>query len=132
MSWTQMLKYFLGLIGIIAGAVWGNMDSLFLALIIFVCIDYLTGVLDAIYTKTLSSEIGFKGIVKKVIIFILVAVGNVIDVYVIKQGASVRTMVIFFYLANEGISILENVVKLDIPVPDKLYEILKHLDENNS
>lgn len=131
MSWTHLLKHLSGLIGIIAGAIWGNMDSLFLALIIFVCIDYLTGILDAIYTKTLSSEIGFRGIVKKVIIFILVAVGNVIDVYIIRQGASVRTMVIFFYLANEGISILENVVKLDIPVPDKLYDILKKLDENS-
>jgi toxin secretion/phage lysis holin len=129
MSWTQYNKTFFALLGIICGAVFGNMDSLMLALIIFVCIDYITGVLDAIYTKTLSSEIGFKGIIKKVIIFILVAVGNVIDVYVIKQGASIRTMVIFFYLANEGISILENVVKLDIPVPDKLYEILKHLDD---
>lgn len=129
MSWTQYNKTFFALLGIICGAVLGNMDSLMLALIIFVCIDYITGVLDAIYLKTLSSEIGFKGIIKKVIIFVLVAVGNVIDVYVIKQGASIRTMVIFFYLANEGISILENVVKLNVPVPDKLYEILKHLDE---
>lgn len=130
MSWTHLLKHLAGLIGIIAGAIWGEMDSIFLGLIIFVCIDYITGVLDAVYTKTLSSEIGFRGIVKKVIIFILVAVGNVIDVYIIRQGASVRTMVIFFYLANEGISILENVVKLDIPVPDKLYDILKKLDED--
>ena len=132
MSWSHIIKHLFALIGVIAGAVWGNMDSLLLALIIFVVIDYITGVFDAIYTKSLSSEVGFKGIIKKVIIFVLVAVGNVIDVYVIKQGASVRTMVIFFYLANEGISILENVVKLDIPVPDKLYDILKHLDENNS
>lgn len=129
MSWIQIVKHFFGLLGIICGAVLGSMDSLMLALIIFVCIDYITGVLDAIYLKTLSSEIGFKGIIKKVIIFVLVAVGNVIDMYVIKEGASIRTMVIFFYLANEGISILENVVKLDIPVPDKLYEILKHLDD---
>lgn len=129
---TDKIKYSLALLGMVHGVIFGEMNSLYIALIIFVVIDYITGVLDAIYTHTLSSEIGYKGIFKKVCIFILVAVGNVIDVYIIKEGAAVRSSVIFFYIANEGISILENVVTLGLPVPEKLYQILKNIDKNNS
>ena len=129
MSW---IKHIFAIIGFIAGMVWGTMDSLFIALLIFVVIDYITGVIVAIFTKTLSSEVGFKGIAKKVCIFILVAVGNIIDVYVIGSGASVRTMVIFFYLANEGISILENAAVIGLPIPEKLRDILKNMEDKDT
>ena len=125
------LKLCAALLGSFAGIMWGEMDGLLTALIIFVIIDYITGVIDGIYTKTLSSEIGYKGIFKKVCIFIMVAVAHIIDLYVIKEGAAVRSSVIFFYLANEGISILENITVLDVPVPAKLAEILKNLDKNS-
>ena len=125
------IKLFAALFGSFAGVMFGEMDGLLFALIAFVCIDYVTGVIDGIYTHTLSSEIGYKGIFKKVAIFIMVAVANIIDIYIIKEGAAVRSSVIFFYLANEGISILENIVVLDLPVPAKLYEILKKLDNEN-
>ena len=74
----------------------------------------------------------YKGITKKVCIFILVAVGNIIDVYIIGSGASVRTMVIFFYLANEGISILENAALIGLPIPEKLREILKNMEDKET
>lgn len=125
------VKLIFALFGSFAGIIFGKMDGLFFALTAFVIIDYITGVLDAIYTKTLSSEVGFHGIFRKVCIFILVAVGNIIDVYVIGDGSAVRSSVIFFYLANEGISILENAVTLGLPVPEKLYDILNNIDKDN-
>ena len=127
----DFIKYYAALVGIAAGYLFGPMDGLFIALILFVIIDYLTGVIVAILEKKLSSEIGFKGICKKVLIFILVALANIIDVYVMKCGAAVRTSVIFFYLANEGISILENVSKTGLPVPEKLRKILDQLNKED-
>ena len=127
----DFLKYYAALVGVAAGAILGPMDGLFIALIIFIVMDYLTGVMVAILEKRLSSEIGFKGICKKILIFVLVALANIIDVYVMKCGAAVRTSVIFFYLANEGISILENVSKTGLPVPEKLRKILDQLNEED-
>ena len=86
----------------------GGLDGFLYALIVFVVADYITGVLCAVYDKKLSSEVGFKGIAKKVLIFVLVGIGNIIDVSILKEGSAIRTAVIFFYLSNEGISILEN------------------------
>ena len=125
------IKLVFALFGSFAGIIFGKMDGLFFALIAFVIIDYITGVMDAIYTKTLSSTVGFHGIFRKVCIFILVAVGNIIDINVIGDGSAVRSSVIFFYLANEGISILENAVTLGLQVPEKLYDILNNIDKDN-
>lgn len=127
----DFIKYYAALAGVAAGAILGPMDGLFIALIIFVIMDYLTGVIVAILEKKLSSEIGFKGICKKILIFVLVALANIIDVYVMKCGAAVRTSVIFFYLANEGISILENVSKTGLTVPEKLRRILDQLNKED-
>lgn len=127
--WT-FIKYYAALIGVAAGAIFGRLDGFMFALIAFIVIDYITGVLVAIYKKKLSSEIGFKGILKKVCIFALVAVGNIFDVYVMESGACVRTSIIFFYIANEGISILENVSRLNVPIPESLKNILQQLKEN--
>lgn len=111
----------------------GGCDGLILALILFVVMDYLTGVMCAIADKKLSSEVGFKGICRKVIIFMLVGIANVIDVEVIKTGSVLRTAVIFFYLSNEGISLLENAGHSGLPIPEKLKLVLEQLhdkDEN--
>lgn len=125
------VKYILALVGAAVGYLVGDIDGLFIALIIFVVIDYITGVLKAIYLRKLSSEVGAVGILKKICIFILVAVANVIDHYIMKVGGSpCRTSVIFFYLGNEGISILENVAALDVPIPEKLRSILKNIDKD--
>lgn len=104
----------------------GGFDSLIFALVTFVAFDYLTGVLLAICERKVSSDIGFKGICKKVLIFALVSLGNIIDQCIIGSGSSVRTMLIMFYLSNEGISILENVAKMGVPIPQKLRDVLAH------
>lgn len=107
----------------------GGFDGLLYALIAFVVCDYVTGVMCAVADKKLSSEVGFKGIAKKIVIFILVAVANIIDVNVITQGAVLRTAVIFFYLSNEGLSIIENAVHLGLLVPEKLKAVLAQLHD---
>lgn len=109
----------------------GGCDGLILALILFVVMDYLTGVMCAIVDKKLSSEVGFKGICRKVIIFMLVGIANVIDVEVIKTGSVLRTAVIFFYLSNEGISLLENAGHLGLPIPEKLKLVLEQLHDKD-
>ena len=122
--------YYLALVGAAVGYIWGAIDGLFIALIIFITVDYITGVLCAISEHHLSSEQGFRGIIKKVAILILVAVANIIDCEILKAGFPCRTSVIFFYLSNEGISILENITRLGVPVPEKLRQILDQLNED--
>ncbi len=108
----------------------GGWDGFIYALVAFVTIDYLTGIMVAVLEKKLSSEIGFRGIFKKVLIFGLVGIGNMVDVYLLKNGSAIRTAVIFFYLSNEGISILENTAKIGLPIPVKLKNLLEQLGED--
>ena len=107
----------------------GGADGFLYALIAFVVIDYITGVMCAISDKCLSSEVGFRGICRKVLIFILVGVGNLLDVYILGEAGVLRTAVIFFYLSNEGVSLLENASRLGLPIPEKLKEILQQLHD---
>ena len=109
----------------------GGWDGFLYALLAFVVLDYLTGVLCAIADKKLSSEVGFKGISRKVLIFALVGVGNIIDSQVLGDSGAVRTAVIFFYLSNEGVSILENAGHLGLPIPEKLKAVLEQLHDRN-
>ena len=118
------------IIGGFLGWVFGGFDSLIYALIAFVALDYITGVLLAIHDKKISSEIGFRGICKKAMIFVLVAVGHILDKSIIGTGSSIRTMLIMFYLSNEGISILENSGATGLPLPQKLKDILQQLNGN--
>ena len=107
----------------------GGFDGFLYALIAFTVIDYITGVMCAITDKNLSSAVGFKGICRKVLIFNLVGIGNIVDVYVLGQGGVLRTAIIFFYLSNEGVSIMENTAHLGLPIPAKLKEVLEQLHE---
>ena len=107
----------------------GGCDGLLIALVVFAVTDYITGVMFAIADKKLSSEIGFKGICRKVIIFMLVGIAHVLDVNVIATGSVLRTAVIFFYLSNEGVSLLENAAHLGLPVPEKLKDVLEQLHD---
>lgn len=107
----------------------GGVDGFLYALIAFVVIDYITGVLCAVADKNLSSEVGFKGICRKVPIFTLVGIGNIVDVYVLGETGVLRTAVIFFYLSNEGVSLLENAAHLGLPIPEKLKEVLEQLHD---
>jgi len=110
------------------GWILGGLDGFLYALIAFVVIDYITGVMCAVVEKKLSSEVGFHGIFKKILIFCMVAVGHTIDTHLLGSGSALRTAVIFFYIANEGISLLENTTRLGLPVPDKLKEVLANLN----
>lgn len=105
----------------------GGADGFLYALIAFVVIDYITGMMCAVADRELSSKVGFKGICRKVIIFLLVGVANLLDVYIIGTGSVLRTAVIFFYLSNEGLSLLENGAHLGLPIPEKIKNVLAQL-----
>lgn len=122
-----LIKITFATIGGFLGMLIGGFDDFFKALLIFIILDYLTGVINAVIEKQLNSEIGFKGIAKKVFIIFLVGVANIIDTMVLKNGEVVRDIVIFFYLANEGISILENSAKIGLPIPEKLKGVLEQI-----
>jgi len=109
----------------------GGSDGLIYALLTFVVIDYITGIMCAIADKKLSSEVGFKGISRKVLIFLLVGIANILDVQVIGTGSALRTAVIFFYISNEGISLLENAGHLGLPIPKKMMDILEQLHDRS-
>ena len=109
----------------------GGCDGLLFTLVIFVAVDYVTGVMCAIANHTLSSEVGFRGICRKVLIFILIGVGHLLDVNVIGTGSILRTALIFFYLSNEGLSLIENAAYLGLPIPQKLKDVLEQLHERS-
>ena len=125
-NWIQLA---LSAFGGVVGWFLGGLDGLLYALLTFVVIDYITGVMCAIVDKKLSSKIGFKGIFKKVLIFAMVAIGHIIDINLIGTGSVLRTAVIFFYLSNEGISFLENTAHLGLPIPSKLKAVLEQLHD---
>lgn len=128
--WTTIQLIFAGLGGWL-GWFLGGCDGLLFALVAFVVIDYITGIMCAVVDKKLSSAVGFKGIFKKVLIFALVGVGHILDTRVIGAGSVLRTAVIFFYLSNEGISLLENAGHLGLPIPKKLKSILEQLHDRS-
>lgn len=109
----------------------GGCDGLLYALLAFVAVDYITGVMCAVADKKLSSEVEFKGICRKVLIFLLVGVANILDVQVIGTGSVLRTAVVFFYISNEGISLLENAGHLGLPIPARMKEVLEQLHDRS-
>jgi toxin secretion/phage lysis holin len=123
------VKLVFAAIGGFIGYYIGGVDKLITALIIFVILDYLTGVVSAWFTKTLNSEVGFKGIVKKVMLFVLVAVAVQVDL-VFNTNNVLRSAVVFFLLANEGISILENINKMDIGIPPIMKKALETMKDD--
>ena len=111
------------------GWFFGELDGFFYALLAFVVIDYLTGVMCAIADRSLSSEVGFRGSFRKVLIFVMVGAGHILDAQVIGSGDALRTAVIFFYISNEGVSLLENAAHIGLPVPEKLKDVLAQLHD---
>lgn len=126
--WNTIQFIFAGIGGWL-GWFLGSYDGLLYALLVFVIVDYITGVMCAISDHSLSSEVGFKGICRKVLIFILVGVANIMDVQVIGTGSVLRTAIIFFYISNEGVSLLENAGHLGLPIPEKLKSVLEQLHD---
>ena len=129
--WNLIQAVFAALGGWVGYFLGGN-DGLVYALIAFVVIDYLTGIMCAISDKKLSSAVGFKGICRKVLIFLLVGIANLLDLYVIGTGSVLRTAVIFFYISNEGVSLLENAAHLGLPVPAQMKAVLEQLHERSN
>ena len=109
----------------------GGMDGLMIALVVFMALDYITGLMCAVIDKKLSSTVGFKGICKKVFILMLVGVANVVDIHIVGTGSALRSAVICFYLSNEGLSLTENAAHLGLPVPEKLKEVLEQLHDRH-
>ena len=110
----------------------GGCDGFLYALIAFVVIDYVTGVMCVVLDKKLSSEIGFKGIFRKMLIFIMVGTAHILDTNIIGGGGVIRTAVVFFYCSNEGLSVLENAAHIGLPVPEKLKGILEQLHDREN
>jgi toxin secretion/phage lysis holin len=110
----------------------GGCDGLLYALLAFVVMDYITGVMCAVSDHRLSSAVGFKGICRKVLIFALVGIGHILDTQVVGDGNVIRTAVIFFYISNEGVSLLENASHLGLPIPEKMKDILAQLHNRSN
>ena len=116
-----------GTIGAVLGFMYGEVTGLFWALVAFMVLDYISGILAAISVRKLSSKVGFKGIVKKLLILVFVSVGHITDTYVLGGVPVAMTAVILFYIANEGISIVENATELGLPVPQKIKNVLEQI-----
>ena len=125
----NMIQAVFTMVGGWLGYFLGGCDGLLFALVVFVSMDYITGVMCAAADQKLSSEVGFKGICRKVLIFMMVGIANVLDVQIIGNGSVLRTAVIFFYLSNEGVSLLENASHLGLPIPEKMKDILAQLHD---
>src|SRR5690625_3642101 len=123
----RWLQVALAALGGFVGWFLGGLDGFLYALVALMVADYITGVMCAIVDKTLSSEVGFRGIFKKVLILVLVGIGHIIDTHLIGDGSVLRTAIIFFYCSNEGVSMLENAARLGLPIPEKLKDILAQL-----
>ncbi|MEE0010199.1 MAG: phage holin family protein [[Eubacterium] siraeum] len=116
-----------GAVGAVLGFMYGEVNGLFWALIAFMALDYITGVIVAVIEKRLSSEVGFRGLAKKFLILVFVAVGHIADTYILGGTPAAMSAVMLFYIANEGISIIENAAALGLPVPKKLTSIMEQI-----
>jgi len=128
---VETVQYVITGIGGFLGWFLGGVDGFLYALLVFVVVDYLTGLMAAFIQKKISSEVGFRGICRKVAIFCLVGIAHILDAQVIKTGSVLRTAIVFFYLSNEGISILENITIIGLPVPQKLRDVLEQIREKD-
>lgn len=127
----EVIQLIITVLGGCLGYFLGGCDGLLVALLVFVCLDYITGVLNAAVNGTLSSEVGFKGICRKVLVFVMVGVANLLDVHVFGETGILRTATVFFYMSNEGISITENAARLGLPIPHRLKAVLEQLHERS-
>ena len=118
-------------VGAALGYFVGGLDGFMIVLIVFMVIDYITGVMCAIHDKSVSSKAGFAGICKKILILVMIGMANLLDTYVIQTGSMLRTASLFFYISNEGISVLENMCRLGLRVPKKVRDVLEQLHDKS-
>lgn len=128
-KFKDLVKIFFTIFGSWLGFFLGDLDIFIYSLVVFVIFDYISGIIRAGFERKLSSKIGFKGILKKIMIFIIVGIANICDKNLIKNQAMIRSSIIFFYIANEGLSILENALAMDLPIPKKLKILLEQFKE---
>lgn len=128
-KFKDLVKIFFTIFGSLIGFFLGDLDIFIYSLTAFVICDYISGIIRAGFERKLSSKIGFKGILKKIMIFIIVGIANICDKNLIKNQAMIRSSIIFFYIANEGLSILENAIAMDLPIPKKLKILLEQFKE---
>ncbi len=128
-KFKDLVKIFFTIFGSLIGFFLGDWDIFIYSLTAFVICDYISGIIRAGFERKLSSKIGFKGILKKIMIFIIVGIANICDKNLIKNQAMIRSSIIFFYIANEGLSILENALAMDLPIPKKLKILLEQFKE---
>lgn len=128
-KFKDLVKIFFTIFGSLIGFFLGDLDIFIYSLVVFVICDYISGIIRAGFERKLSSKIGFKGILKKIMIFIIVGIANICDKNLIKNQAMIRSSIIFFYIANEGLSILENALAIDLPIPKKLKILLEQFKE---
>ena len=124
--WTK-IQMGMTILGGWLGYFLGGMDGLLVALVVFMALDYVTGLMCAVAEKKLSSAVGFKGVCKKVLILMLVGVAHIVDLHVVGTGDALRSAVVCFYLSNESVSMLENAAHLGLPIPEKLKSVLAQL-----
>lgn len=132
--WDKIFAWVRGFASIFTGILsylYGDMNGLLIALFVVIVLDYITGIAKALVLKKLSSEVGFKGILKKILILIVVALAHVVD-NCVGSGETWRNIAIVFYISNEGISILENAVACGLPVPAKMKDILENMEHGNT
>lgn len=130
-KFTEFMKLIFGGIVTAVSGFLGGMDGIMYALIAFISIDYITGVAVAVKQHKLSSEVGFWGLVRKVCIIALVGVSHFVDVYVMHTGDIFRTAIALYYIGNEGVSLLENMGNLGVPLSKKLKDVLEQLKSDN-
>ncbi|MDU5086014.1 MAG: phage holin family protein [Anaerococcus vaginalis] len=128
-KFKDLVKIFFTIFGSLIGFFLGDLDIFIYSLTAFVICDYISGIIRAGFERKLSLKIGFKGILKKIMIFIIVGIANICDKNLIKNQAMIRSSIIFFYIANEGLSILENALAIDLPIPKKLKILLEQFKE---
>ena len=128
----KLFNTFSVIVGTIGGLIvsfLGGWDELAMTLVAFIVIDYFTGILKAIFNRQLSSKIGINGIIKKVLILVTVGIAVLIETNL--SIPAVREIVMMFFICNEGISLLENISQMGIPVPKKLKNVLLQLRDKN-
>ena len=125
----KVVKSIIAALCALFGFLFGDRDGLMIALIGLIVMDYISGVIAAVVEKKLSSEVGAKGIAKKIFMLLIVAVANIVDINVIGEGHVLKSVTVIFYLANECISLIENAGRLGVPVPNKLLDVLKQLKD---
>lgn len=124
---NNAVKSILAAVCAVFGFVFGDLNGLMIALVALIVLDYISGVLAAVVEKKLSSEVGAKGIAKKIFMLLIVAVANIVDINVIGEGHVLKSVTVVFYIANECISLIENAGRLGVPVPKKLLDVLEQL-----